>query len=148
MEASYANANLALEIATDPDGLVPEQWDDRLRPAAPGELRLMAAVMMDAIRDYRMHGPGRPARVRHLGRLAKRWIEARDRSWPYSFENICGAFDIDPAMLRRQLAREREREVPPVRDRKRRNLVLTGPAPGSRRRAQRETWDDRSRAVA
>jgi hypothetical protein len=155
LRASYTPRDLALGLGSDggdPDGLAPEQWHDRLRPASAGELRLMAAVMADAIRDLRMHGSGTPSRVRHLGRLAKQWIDARDRSWPYSFENICCAFEIDPAMLRRQLARERNLNVsPPVRDRSPRNLVLTGPAPlPRRRRTPRDPLSDadRSRAVA
>ena len=53
---------LELQLATgsDPEGLVPAQWEERLRPQASPELRLMAAVMIDAIRDAHPEGVADP----------------------------------------------------------------------------------------
>lgn len=127
---------LELQLATgsDPEGLVPAQWEERLRPQASPELRLMAAVMIDAIRDYRNGARARSGRARHLARLAARWIASRERAWPYSFETICAVFDIDADGLRHKLACERVRGIDAEKTRKRRNLVLTGPRPKVARR--------------
>jgi len=42
-----------------------------------------------------------PLRAQHRNRqelLA--WFASPDRSWPFSFENICDAIDLDPAQVR------------------------------------------------
>jgi hypothetical protein len=61
----------------------------------------MRAVLLDAIRCFTDTRPGR-RRVIEAAR-AQRWIEARDRDWPFSFERICEALDIEPDDLRRRL---------------------------------------------
>lgn len=66
-----------------------------------GEHALMQAVLVDALRCFADTGLGRQ-RVLEAAR-ARRWIEARDRDWPFSFERICEALDIDPDLLRRRL---------------------------------------------
>ncbi len=33
------------------------------------------------------------------------WVTSTDRAWPFSFENICEALDVDPHRVRRQLDR-------------------------------------------
>jgi hypothetical protein len=32
-------------------------------------------------------------------------VESRDRSWPYSFENLCETVGVDAAYLRREIER-------------------------------------------
>jgi hypothetical protein len=32
------------------------------------------------------------------------YVASRDRSWPYSFENLCETIGVDADLLRRQLA--------------------------------------------
>jgi DNA-binding NarL/FixJ family response regulator len=64
----------------------------------------MHAVLEDAIRC--LHGGGSPMRERlSLASEARSWIESGDGRWPYSFENICSALDIDPGRVRSRLAR-------------------------------------------
>src|SRR5690606_38242157 len=91
----------------DPASVLPSQWTDLLRAAASPERRLMAAVMIDAIRDHRAGIGARSGRARQLGHLAAHWIASTETTWPFSFENICAAFDVDAADLRRRLQRER-----------------------------------------
>src|SRR6185295_13635322 len=68
------------------------------------ERALMHAVLEDAIRC--LHGGGSPMRERlSLASEARSWIESGDGRWPYSFENICSALDIDPGRVRSRLAR-------------------------------------------
>jgi len=125
---------LQLAGGSDPEGLVPAQWEERLRPQTSPELRLMAAVMIDAIRDYRNGARARSGRSRQLARLAARWIASREHAWPYSFESICAVFDIDADGLRHKLTYERVRGIDAETTRKRRNLVLSGPRPKVARR--------------
>ena len=62
-----------------------------------GELRLMAAVLEDALNVLRKCPRSR------AGREARGWVTSRDTSWPFAFERICEAFEIDADHVRRQL---------------------------------------------
>jgi hypothetical protein len=90
-----------------PEALLPEQHRELVRAAEPPEVRLMAAVLAEAILDLRRYeGDSRPRR-RVLFRGALSWVASSDRTWPFSFENICSVFDLDPDELRRTLVRQR-----------------------------------------
>jgi hypothetical protein len=69
-----------------PDTLLPSQFFDRVRRRSEheGERRLMIAVLEDAVEDP-------------------------DRSWLFSFQNICDVLDIDANYLRRGLHAWKER---------------------------------------
>ena len=88
-----------------PDTLLPSQFFDRVRRRTEheGERRLMIAVLEDAVDVYRKQAAARDARGEQLFREAEEWIEDRDRSWLFSFENICDVLDIDGDYLRRGL---------------------------------------------
>ena len=62
-----------------------------------GELRLMAAVLEDALNVLRKCPRSR------AGREAREWVKSRDASWPFAFERICEAFEIDANHVRQQL---------------------------------------------
>ena len=68
-----------------------------------GEKRLMLAVLKDAVGCIERYSSGRGARSRPAYRAALRWVFAHDQGWPFSFENICLALDLDPARLRSAL---------------------------------------------
>jgi len=63
-----------------------------------GELRLMAAVLEDAINILRKRPRSR------AGREAREWLASTDASWPFAFERICDALDLDAVSIRRQMA--------------------------------------------
>ena len=63
-----------------------------------GELRLMAAVLEDAINIVRKRPRSR------AGREAREWLSSHDASWPFAFERICDALDLEPDSVRRQVA--------------------------------------------
>ena len=88
-----------------PDSLVPSQFFDRLRRNTEhyGERRLMVAVLEDAIDVYRKRCGSRDHRSQALFHDAEAWIDADERDWLFSFENICTALDIDPDYVRRGL---------------------------------------------
>jgi len=71
-----------------------------------GELRLMAAVLEDAVNVLRKRPRSR------AGREAGEWMSSRDTTWPFSYERICEALDLDPETVRRQVAVRRVVRLP------------------------------------
>src|SRR5213593_3249827 len=88
-----------------PDTLLPSQFFDRMRRRIEhdGERRLMIAVLEDAVDVYRKQAGAGDPRGQALFREAEEWIEDRDRTWLFSFENICDVLDIDSEYVRRGL---------------------------------------------
>jgi hypothetical protein len=74
-----------------------------------GELRLMAAVLEDAVNILRKRPRSR------AGREAREWLASKDASWPFAFERICDALDLDADGVRRQVARSSAVQHLPVR---------------------------------
>jgi AraC-like DNA-binding protein len=87
------------------DLMVPSQFFDRIKVehSAQPEKRLMLAVMEDAISTFQKSVRGLTRRQRRLLRETEEWMSEADNHWPFSFENICAALDIEPAYLRRGL---------------------------------------------
>ena len=101
--ASYPPARLAL----------PPQ---RGCPAEEPELRLMAAVMGDALRGIH-RGVTTPAhRRRAVFVEALEWCFSEDLAWPFSFRNLCAALEVNADRVRtrieRALAAPSSRDVP------------------------------------
>jgi hypothetical protein len=93
-----------------PSPILPSQLDGRRRGATSGEVRLVAAILEDAERIYRKYG-GCARRPRVL-QEAERWVESKDRSWPFSFERVCEILDLDATCIRRALRARRSRAIP------------------------------------
>jgi len=80
---------------------------------AEPQRRLMAAVLKTAVDDYRAHAgwraawAGAPATSQCIGEVLD-YVASGDRAWPFSFENLCDALGIDPALLRRTLREEHD----------------------------------------
>ena len=101
--------------ATRQVALVPRQLSlqDRILPSrdlgpmarkrAPEEL-LMIAVLNDALECLEKHRFAIEHQRCRLFRQARRWFLAGDTQWPYSFERICGALDLDANRMRRRIA--------------------------------------------
>ena len=66
------------------------------------ERNLLLAVLTDAIQRFRLLATIHGARRRELSESAV-WILSDDRTWPYSFVNVCEALGIEPSGLRRAL---------------------------------------------
>jgi hypothetical protein len=73
---------------------------------AEPEKRLALAVLQTVIYDCRtvedphVDGPARARDHQAYGR-AMAYVASRDRSWPYSFENLCDTLGVDAGHLRR-----------------------------------------------
>jgi len=74
-----------------------------------GELRLMAAVLEDAVNILRKRPRSR------AGREAREWLASRDASWPFAFERICDVLDLDADSVRRQVVNGRHVPQMPAR---------------------------------
>jgi hypothetical protein len=85
-----------------PDTLLPSQFFDRMRRRSEhdGERRLMIAVLEDAVDVYRKQAGAKDPRGQELFQAAEVWIEDTDRTWLFSFQNICDVLDIDAEYLR------------------------------------------------
>jgi hypothetical protein len=76
------------------------------------EKRLALAVLQTVVYDCRtvedpaVDGASR-ARDRQAYGRAMSYVASRDRSWPYSFENLCDTLGVDAAHLRRGITRRR-----------------------------------------
>ena len=94
-----------------PDTLLPSQYFDRMRRRSEhdGERRLMIAVLEDAVDVYRKQAGAKDPRAQQLFHEAEEWIEDPDRTWLFSFQNICDVLDIDAEYLRRGLHGWKER---------------------------------------
>ena len=89
--------------------MLPAQYAKDARLAEPHR-RLMAAVLHAVIDDCR----GGSAYRRSTGKgvvgagsvgKAVAYVASTNRTWPYSFENLCDALDLDARELRRALLR-------------------------------------------
>ena len=72
----------------------------RQKSNAEPEERLMLAVLTDAIECFQKYSGATNRRGRNLFSNAEAWIASRDCSWPYAFEHICEALDINANYLR------------------------------------------------
>ncbi len=96
-----------------PDTLLPSQYFSALRRkgAHEPERRLVVAVLQDAVDCFQKHVGARDRRARQLYLDAEEWIRSDDRSWPFSFENVCDLLQINAEYLRRGLMTWRDRHL-------------------------------------
>ena len=93
------------------DLIVPSQFFDRIKAerSSQPEKRLMLAVMEDAVATFQKSAPAITRRQRRLLKETEEWISATDHTWPFSFENICAALDIEADYLRGGISRWKEK---------------------------------------
>jgi hypothetical protein len=96
-----------------PDVLLPAQFFATLRrkQVQEPERRLVIAILEDAVDCYHKHLFARDHKARQLFQDAEEWVFSEDRSWPFSFENICDLLDLNPAYLRRGLRQWKEHQL-------------------------------------
>lgn len=89
----------------EPDLITPDQHRDRVRAELVDqpEIRLMLAVMEDAVATFQRYANDPGKRSQRLFEESQSWINSTDTSWPYSFENICTALRFEPERLRQGL---------------------------------------------
>ena len=118
-----------------PDTLLPSQYFDRnrRRASSDGERRLMVAILEDAVDVYRKQAGARDRKRRQLFEDAEAWIESPDKSWIFSYENICEVLGIDGGYLRKGLRMWKQRaggdrgQVVPFHEDERGRVTLVPP---------------------
>ena len=93
----------------DADSLAPARYFSHFGggPLSP-QKRLMLAVMEDAIECFWKYARARDGRSERLSLEAEEWILEQNSDWPFSFENICEALNLDPKYLRRGLLKKQQ----------------------------------------
>lgn len=74
-----------------------------------GPRRLMWAILKDTLRCYHNYVDAQNVYGQRLFYDAERWIQSRDLTWPFSFENVCLVLGVDSDYLRNELRRWRRR---------------------------------------
>lgn len=95
----------------EPETLLPVQCHGSVGGGirSEGPRRLMLAVLQDALECYQKYAFAREGYGQQLFEEAQAWIFSSDRTWQFSFLNICETLDIDPDYVRRGLERWRRR---------------------------------------
>ncbi|HXV82376.1 MAG TPA: hypothetical protein VEG60_21110 [Candidatus Binatia bacterium] len=74
------------------------------------EIKLIAAVLKDAIDCYLKYESVKTRRGKKIFNEAAQWIFSRQEDWLFSFDNICEILKLDPDYIRRVL-RQNGREL-------------------------------------
>jgi len=96
----------------EPDVLLPAQFFAAFRRmgALDRERLLMLAVLEDAVDCYQKYSLAKDPRGRQLFAEALEWVDSADKTWLFSFENICDTLEIDPSYVRRGLSSWRDNQ--------------------------------------
>ena len=96
----------------EPDTVLPTQFFAKLRQrAVDGERRLMLAVLEDGIHCYRKYVGATDPKTLEIFADAEAWIMAEDRTWFFSFDNVCDTLDLNPEYIREGLVRWKARTL-------------------------------------
>jgi hypothetical protein len=86
------------------DIILPSQYFGALGSVGvSGEQRLTLAVLIDAINVLQSWQGGGSARKRRNFAEAAQWVNTRGTSYPFSFDSVCDALNIDSGLLRSRL---------------------------------------------
>lgn len=93
-----------------PDVLIESQFQATQSRKLPldSERVLMFAVLRDAVSCFQDHVMARANPKRQMHLEAEAWILARDRSYLFSFDNVCESLGYDPEYMRAGLRRWKE----------------------------------------
>ena len=105
------SSSLVLE-SLEPEVILPSQFFEQIKgkPSAQPEKRLMLAVVEDAFATFQECLPGLTYRQRRLFKEVEEWFASTDETWPFSFQNICAALNLDADYLRLGLRRWKARQ--------------------------------------
>jgi len=95
------------EFSFRADAVMPAQFYPTRRGSASVEpiMRLMASVLIDAVRCFQRNFEARHANGRREFREAQLWIFDDGGNGPFSFQSVCESLEIDPRGLRDWIAR-------------------------------------------
>lgn len=113
MELRSAVAEERTATPLEPDTLVPAQYFDRVGSdvAFQPEKRLMLAVLEEAIATFQRHVLADNRRSQRLVEEVESWTSGAEADWPFSFENVCAALNLEPEYLRTGMDRWKAAEL-------------------------------------
>jgi hypothetical protein len=91
-----------------PEAALPAQFADiwhKSRAVTP-ERALVLAVVWEAVLDLEKYRFAKRRRQQRLYWQAYEWVTSDDRSWPFSFVNLCEAIGLTVEPVRKQLLGE------------------------------------------
>jgi hypothetical protein len=92
------------DILSQMDIILPSQYFGALGEAGlSGEQRLMLAVLVDAINVLQSWQGGGSARKRRNFAEAAQWVNTPGTNYPFSFDSVCDALELDSGLLRSRL---------------------------------------------
>ncbi len=92
-----------VEALFQPEMLLPSQVTTRFGTRPYPELRLVAAMVEDALQSVGRRVGSRSPRQRREFMEAWEWLFSDDQAWPFAFVNVCEVLGIDAAAVRRRL---------------------------------------------
>jgi hypothetical protein len=102
--------------ASDPfsfcsDAILPAQFYPARRGSASVEpiMRLMAGILIDAVRCFQNNFEARNASRQREFTEAELWIFDDKGTGPFSFQSVCDSLEVDPRGLRNSILRWQER---------------------------------------
>ena len=149
IESAEGRGPFTYEKGIDTGLLMPGQYIDLVRRnhVIEGELKLLLAVLEDAIRCYLRHANSKEGERRRDFIEVRNWFEGgmggSRRSDIFSFENLCTALGIEPRCLLARLRILTISDLPSRRYQMRRHRPLSSLRNANGRRARRtaETHD-------
>ena len=96
-----------------PAVILPAQFTEQMgaKQSDRGEKRLMLAVLEEAVATYQRNVDAKTRHGQRVFREAEEWIRTTNSAWPFAFENICHALEIEPDFLRRGLEAWKEKQL-------------------------------------
>ena len=90
---------------TTGDTLMGQQYVDTFRRSEhlEPEKALLAAILEDAVHEYRKYSRAHDANGKSRFREAEKWIMRGGNDWIFSFENVCDLLGLDLEYVRRGL---------------------------------------------
>ena len=142
IEATDGRSPIAYEKSVDTGLLLPGQYVDLVRRnhVIEGELKLLLAVLEDAIRCYLRNANSKEGERRRDFIEVKSWFEGGPtarRGDVFGFENICAALEIEPRCLLARLRILTIADLPSRRYQMRRHRPLSSLRHANGRRARR-----------
>ena len=67
------------------------------------EKTLLAAILEDAVQEYRKYGQVDDPKSKTRFNEVEEWFNRRDKEWIFSFDNVCELLGLDPEYIRRRL---------------------------------------------
>ena len=98
------------ELPISANAVMPAQFSPARRHVASVEpmIRLMAGILIDAVRCFQRHFDARESNRRQEFREAKSWIFDDMGNGPFSFMDVCDWLEIDPHGLRDWIVRRQQ----------------------------------------